>query len=504
MESRREVMDKIFHPKSVAVVGASREKKKPGHLLLYSLVRMGFPKHGALYPINPRADEILGLRAHKSLKDINGNADVVIITTPPETVPQVVEECAEKGVVACVILSAGFGESGSEAGRQLEAEILRLARRGGVRLIGPNCMGIYCSAGRLGFFPDQRAGDDVRRSEGKLLNGDKVSFISESGSIACMFYRICRSLNVGVSKIVSSGNECDLNAADFLHYFGEDPATEIIAAYLEGIRDGKRFLKVARAVARRKPVIIWMAGITSQGSRAAKSHTGALSTKESVWNAVCRQTGIIHVNNIEELMDMVLAFYFLNPPKGRNVAVVSSPGGPAVSAADACARHGLQLASLSEKTKERIMKRIPNFGTSVRNPVDLGFGAVEDGTYETALSALFDDENVDAIIAIGGAPTFVGKSFLKVEEFAEEAAAAWRRTTVAGDTDDNAAASGGKNGKKPLLAVLPPHISSEMPFEMLRAAGIPVYATPDRAARCLSALCSYAILKAQSETKCPS
>ena len=476
MENRG-IMERIFHPEGVAVVGASREKKKPGHLLLYSLVRMGFSKRGAVYPINPKAESILGLKTYKSLKDVDGRVDVVIITTPPETVPQVMEECVEKSVTACVILSAGFGESG-EAGKKLEEEILKIARRGGVRIIGPNCMGIYCSAGRIGFFPDQRAGDDVRRSEGRLLNGDKVSFISESGSIACMFYRMCRSLNIGVNKIVSSGNECDLNATDFLQYFGEDPTTEVIAAYLEGIKDGRRFLELAKEITKRKPIIIWMAGITSQGSRAAKSHTGALSTKENVWNAICKQTGIIHVNNIEELMDMIAAFYFLKPPKGRNVAIVSSPGGPAVSAADACSRYGLQLASLEEETKKEILRKIPNFGTSVRNPVDLGFGAVEDGTYETALSALMDDRNVDAIIAIGGAPTFVGKSFLKVEEFAEEAAAVWRAKR-----------------RKPLLAVLPPHISSEKPFEILRDAGIPVYATPDRAAKCLSALCSYAAMR---------
>ncbi|MHC1579991.1 MAG: acetate--CoA ligase family protein [Candidatus Alkanophagales archaeon] len=473
-----EVMERIFHPEGVAVVGASRERKKPGHLLLYSLVQMGFPERGAVYPINPRAESILGLKTYKSLRDVDGRVDLAIIATPPETVPQVVEGCVEKGVAACVILSAGFGESG-EAGKRLEEEVLKIARRGGVRIIGPNCMGVYCSAGRLGFFPDQRAGDDVRRSEGRLLNGDKVSFISESGSIACMFYRMCRSLNVGVNKIVSSGNECDLNATDFLQYLGEDPTTEVIAAYLEGVKDGSRFLKLAREITstRRKPIIVWMAGITPQGRRAAASHTGALSTKEGVWNAVCKQAGIFHVNNIEELMDMVTAFYFLEPPRGRNVAIVSSPGGPAVSAADACSRHGLRLAGLGEETRREISRRIPRFGTSVENPVDLGFGAVEDGTYEAALSALMDDENVDAVIAIGGAPTFVGKSFLKVEEFAEEAAAVWRARRGEG---------------KPLLAVLPPHISSERPFEILRGAGVPVYPTPDRAARCLSALCSFA------------
>ena len=449
----------FFNPKSVAIVGASKDKTKPGHLLLYSLLKAKFK--GKIYPVNPKADKILGLKVYKNLEVIPGKVSIAIVATPAYTIPEILESCGRKNIGCCIITTSGFSESGTEEGKKLETEILNIARRNNVRLIGPNCMGIYNPKVGMAFFPWQKP------------EPGPVGFISQSGSIASMFCTISMEKGVRFSKVISSGNELDLNCADFLEYFGEDPETKIILAYIEGVKDGRRFLDVAKKISKEKPLIIWKAGLTSSGSKAASSHTGSLTGLKHVWDAVVKQTGIISVDGIEELLDLTLMFMRYPSAKTEKVAIVGGPGGIVVSAADACDFSNLTLAKLEDETMSKLKKILPPAGTSVLNPVDLGFGSVEWKTYNQTLKFLDEDPNVDVIMAIAGAPTFLGKSFFKFDEFAKGLA----KTS--------------KTLKKPLVAVMPEISQTQKPLKTLIKAGIPTYPTPIRAAKTLAKTLNY-------------
>ena len=387
-------MQRIFYPRAVAVVGASPREGSFGRLYVEGFVQMGFPR---IYPVNPKGGEMLGLKIYPSLKDIHDDIDLVILATPPEAVLDLVRECTQRGVAGVIIYSSGFAEKGGE-GRKIEAEMARIARQGSTRLIGPNCMGIYCPASKMTFTPRVSGGlPELPHESGP------VGLICHSGSLASIMGRAAAVKGIRFSKMVSSGNECDLNAADFLEYLGQDEETRIICAYLEGIKDGRRFFRLARDISRKKPIIVWKGGATERGARAAASHTGALAGSIRVWRALVTQAGIISVNSAEELLDCILAFYRLPLPRGRRVAIVSGPGGPAVGTSDACIELGLELAELSPKTRQSIAQVIPPVGTSIDNPIDLGMGSgFAPHWYGEAIKALAQDENTDMLLVIGG------------------------------------------------------------------------------------------------------
>ena len=381
-------LDRIFHPRGVAVIGASNRDGNLGTFFLQGFSQMGFEN---LYVVHPSESEVGGINAYPTARDIPGDVDLAVVFSPRETVPQVVSECTLKGIRGVVICTSGFGEKDGE-GLRLQQEVADIARRGGTRLIGPNCVGIYCPASGLANFAwvlPKEAGT--------------VGMFSHSGSLSIMFAVAAGDQGVRFSKVISCGNECDLHAADFLEYLGQDDDTEIILSYLEGIKDGRRFFRLAREISKAKPIIVWKGGSSRVGARAAASHTGALAGSDRVWRAAFRQTGIISAESAEELLDYLQAFYFLPLPKGNRVAIVSGMGGLGVATADACTELGLEIAALSPHTRKRLEAVVPQVGTCLDNPVDLGMGSTFNAQlFIDTVEALGKDDSVDMVLMTTG------------------------------------------------------------------------------------------------------
>ncbi|MBW1783006.1 MAG: CoA-binding protein [Deltaproteobacteria bacterium] len=377
----------LFNPKSVAVVGLPRGMKS-GKLFLIALQDLGYS--GDIYPVHPKAREIDGIRAYPRVSAIPGEVDLAIILVPHQSALPVVRDCAAKGVKGAVLFTAGYKETGTDEGKALEAELSRIARDSGMRLFGPNCMGLYSPRSGLSFFPE------LSKKQGP------VGFISHSGSLANIIGRIGPQKGIYFSKAASLGNECDLNSADLLAYLGDDPDTGVIGAYLEGIKDGPAFLKALKETSRKKPVVLWKVGLTPEGNQAAASHTGALGGSREIWNAVVHQGGAIPVNGFDVLIDTLMGFSLLPPNLGDRIAILSGPGGLAVAAAEACGNAGLALALLSSKTRAALAQFIPPTGTSLTNPIDVGLSAyLEIDIYTRAAEVLSQDPNVDSIVVVG-------------------------------------------------------------------------------------------------------
>jgi acyl-CoA synthetase (NDP forming) len=302
----------MFYPQSHAVIGASSNLAKFGGRYFNTQISYGY--RGRLYPVNPQEAEIKGFKAYPRVGDIPGPVEFATISVPAPAVPGVLEECLARGVKAAQILSAGFGEK-DEEGKKLEENVKRIARRG-IRVIGPNCFGVYCPAGGLTILP----GENLPRESGP------VAFMSQSGGYAIRVPQRAAGWGVRFSKEVSYGNAVDINECDLLEYFLEDPETKIICSYLEGVKDGRRFLSLLKKAAAIKPVIIWKGGLTEVGSRAVQSHTASLAGNESVWNTVYAQSGALRVNSLEELLDAVMAFLLMPAIRGRRFAPSGEEG----------------------------------------------------------------------------------------------------------------------------------------------------------------------------------
>jgi acyl-CoA synthetase (NDP forming) len=376
----------MFYPRALAVVGVSRHETKFGSLFLQALLDFGFK--GNIYPVNPAGTEILGLRTYPSLRDIPEPVDLAAIMVPAHLVPAVLEDCLARGIRAAEVFTSGFAESGDERATALQRELTLIARRG-IRIIGPNCFGIYCPGSGLTLLP----GGDFPRESGP------VAFISQSGGHAVEFARGARGRGIRFSKVISYGNGCDVNEADLLEYMRDDDETEIVAMYVEGPREGRRFAQLVRDLAPRKPIVIWKAGLTRTGARAVQSHTGSLGGEEAVWGALFKQTAAVPVHSLEELADTVLAFLHLPASTGRRVGVVGGGGGVSVSAADACDRVGLDVPPFDEDVQQKLRQILPAAGTSLRNPVDIGVPLVPPQAFERVLESVASADCVDTIIA---------------------------------------------------------------------------------------------------------
>jgi acyl-CoA synthetase (NDP forming) len=378
-------IDDIFHSKSLAIYGVSR-KGGLGNILLQGFIDQEFHK---LFIINPRITEsdvkIMGITVFSDLKSIGEPVDLVICSTHPKFVREIIIECGKNGVKAVIIFSAGFGEK-NEEGKNAEKELLKIARKYQMRLIGPNCMGLYCPSSKLSFFPA------LPTESGSL------GFISQSGSIANLMAFISMLKGIHFSKAISYGNGIDLGFNDFLEYLGDDPNTNIIASYMEGVNNGRRFIELVKKI-KKKPIIIWKAGVTPGGSKAAQSHTGSICGNNKLWNIVFDQYGVIRVYNLEEMVSMIQAFINPVPVRNRRVAIISGPGGPAVSSADACEMNNLVLADLTNETKLKLQELIPEFGSSLSNPIDLSLQVQFDPILEkNAYEIVGMDPNVDMIL----------------------------------------------------------------------------------------------------------
>ena len=383
--SGRHELDSMFYPKSVAVVGASSNPTGwGGTSFLTGLHNVGFP--GNLYPVNPKATEIQGLKAYPDVKSIPEVVDFVIVGVPAPRVPGVLEDCIAAGVKNVHIFSSGFSETGEEDGRQLEAKITEIIRRGGLRVVGPNCMGIYVPASKLAGWG------------AKPVGTGSMAFVSQSGGHAEMLSRYAQGLGVYFSKVISFGNAAGLQAYDFLEYLADDAETRVITMYLEGIKEGNRVARLIKTINRKKPVIIWKGGLTASGSRAVASHTGSLAGQESVWNAFYAQTGAVRAYSLEEIVDVAMAFLHLTAPRGRRVLLLGGGGGNSVALADICGREGLEVPQLSPENRKKLAGFIPLAGNSVRNPLDVWLVQENAELFRQCVDIAVADPAIDLVI----------------------------------------------------------------------------------------------------------
>ncbi|MBM4463417.1 MAG: acyl-CoA synthetase [Chloroflexi bacterium] len=378
-------LDDIFHPRSIAVVGASSGPVNI-HSQMFLDNLLHFKYEGKLYPVNPKFDQISGLRAYPSVRDIPGPVDLVTSLVPASATPQLLQDCVVKKVKAVQLFTAGFDETGEQEGGRLQEELVRIARSGGVRILGPNCVGIYCPESRISYASDfpKEAG--------------KVGFISQSGGYTYLAVRMGALRGLRFSKVVSYGNASDISESELLEYLAHDPDTEIIAAYIEGARDGQRLLRVLTEAAAEKPVIVIKKGRTEAGRRGARSHSAALSGNDTVWDAALRQAGVIRVEDVEELVDVLVTFLFMPRPPGRKVAVLGAGGGASVRASDECEACGLTLPPISDEVKAALNQVIPLAGSMLRNPVDVLAEPHGDSMWIPVLRALDNWDEVDMLL----------------------------------------------------------------------------------------------------------
>jgi acyl-CoA synthetase (NDP forming) len=319
------------------------------------------------------------------MKDVPSEVDYVISTVSAQAAPGLVLECAEKGVKAVHFCTSGFSETGEEEGIRLQSELVEVSKKTGVRIIGPNCMGVYCPKSRLSFglgFPHESG---------------RISYISQSGGNAGMLVDTVSKRGVRFNKVISYGNACDLNESDFLEYLADDPESEIIAMYIEGVRDGVRFRKALEKATKSKTLILLKGGVTEEGARATASHTGSLSGSDKTWGALCRQFNIIRVDTVTELADILVALEFMTVPEGRNVALVGAGGGPSVLVTDQFAKYGFRVPQLPEDIRLKIREYSDVAGNMLRNPIDYGQNMWEAGKFAKTIGLINEWTEIDFI-----------------------------------------------------------------------------------------------------------
>lgn len=446
------MLDAFFRPQSAAVVGASRDPEKLGHAVLANLKEGGFP--GELYPVNPKADEVLGLKAYSSVVDIPDPVDLAVVVIPYRFVPDVLEQCGQKGVKAVIVISAGFREAGRE-GLEREWELVEIAHRYDLRLIGPNCLGVIDTATPL----------NASFAAGTPPAGP-IAFMSQSGALGTAVLDIAMSGRIGFSKFISLGNKADVSEIDLMEALAEDAASSVILMYVEGVPDGQRFIQVASQVTRKKPIVAIKSGVTASGSRAVSSHTGSLAGSEAAYKAAFGQACIIRAGSMEELFDFALAFAHQPLLKGDRIGIVTNAGGPGILATDALEHAGLEIPRLSGETVEGLEDYLPG-AASAANPVDV-LGDAQADRYGHALRLVLADANVDGAIVI-----LAPQALTKIEETAEVVG------RLAQATD------------KPVLGCFMGQARIEAGVDILRRYGVPNYPFPERAAAALAAMSEY-------------
>jgi acetyl coenzyme A synthetase (ADP forming)-like protein len=446
----------LFSPSAIAVIGASAREGSLGRATFANILFNGFK--GVVYPVNLRAKSILGVKAYPSVSNIPDPIDLAVIIVPASEVPIVMEECGRKGVKGVVVISAGFKEIG-EKGRQLEERVKAITDKYGMAMIGPNCFGI------INTHPDVRMNATFGRINPEMGN---IAFISQSGAVGGAALEYCEAEGIGLSKFISIGNKADISENELLLYLRDDPQSRVILLYLEDLKDPKTFLQIAREITDRyqKPILAVKSGRTKEGARAASSHTGALAGSDEAYNAFFNQCGIIRLDNLNELFDCAKAFSMQPVPRNKKIAIVSNAGGIAIMATDAAIRNGLQMASFSEKTKERLKRILPPTA-NVQNPVDV-IGDADAQRYREALKIVLEEEEVSGVIATW-TPTLMEETTKIAQVIAE----------IAPET------------QKPIIGCI---LSLEQHREVsaiMEKAQVPNYRFPEMAAKILSILCEY-------------
>jgi acetyl coenzyme A synthetase (ADP forming)-like protein len=445
-------LDPILRPKSIAVIGASRQESTIGWQIVDNLLKHGF--QGPVYPVNPKATAIHSLPAYARIGEVPGPVDLAVVVVPKELVLEVVRESVEAGVRGFVVISAGFREIGGE-GERREAALLEIIRTRGVRMIGPNCMGVLNTEAGIRM--------NATFSPASPPAGN-VAFMSQSGAMGLSILDYAESLGIGISMFVSVGNKADVSGNDLLEYWKDDPGTGLVLLYIESFGNPVRFVELAREITRRKPIAVVKSGRTAAGARAAASHTGALAQTDLATDAILRQSGVIRAQTVQELFDLATAFSNQPLPRGKRVAIVTNAGGPGIILADACESEGLEVASLSPGTESKLLASLPE-EASVKNPVDM-IASARAETYEAALDAVLEDPNVDAAIA-----SFVPPLGIQAEDVA--------RALVNVNS---------RHPSKPLLGVLLGRQGLPEGLATLHRARVPAYLFPESAARALAAM----------------
>src|SRR5512136_1431371 len=445
------MLEAFTQPKGVAVVGASPSPGKLGHAVLQNVIQYGYTGH--IYPINPTAREILGLPAYPSVLDIPGPVDLAVVLVPAKAVPGVLDECGRKGIGGAVVISAGFREVGRE-GRQLEGQLVETARRYGMRVVGPNVLGIIDTvAGLNGSF----AAGMPRRGH--------IAFMSQSGALCTSILDMALGQGTGFSRFYSIGNKADLNEIDFLRAWAEDPETNVIVGYLEGITNGPEFMKVARKVTRQKPIVAIKSGTTSAGSRAVSSHTGTLAGSERAYDAAFKQSGLVRAGSVQELFDYAQAFARQPIPDSDAIAVVTNAGGPGIMASDAIERSGMRLASLTPDIQQKLRAALPA-AASVVNPIDV-LGDAPADRYALGIQAALSDPNVGIVLVV-----LTPQTATQIPETAR----------VVGELARNA------ERKKPTFAAFMGDLAIRPATEILAEYSVPNYQVPERAVAAIAAM----------------
>jgi acetyltransferase len=456
------MLDAFFDPKSVAVIGASTNPVKLGHAVLKNLVDGGYSNRGKVYPINPKADEILSYKAYPSVLDVLDPIDLAVIVIPYPHVPAALRTCGEKGIPAVIVISAGFREAGRE-GLEREFELITIAKEFNLRLIGPNCLGVIDT-----FTPL-----NASFAAGSPPSGP-MAFMSQSGALGTAVLDTALAGRLGLSKFVSLGNKADVSEIDLLKAWQYDENSRVIMIYSEGMPNGQEFIQVAREVTRQKPVVAIKSGVTDSGSRAVSSHTGSLAGSEQAYQAAFNQAGILRAESMESLFDMALALGYQPPLNGDRIAIITNAGGPGILATDALERAGLSLSRFDYETIHALEQHLPD-AASAANPVDV-LGDARVDRYRFAVETVAADSNVDGLIVL-----------LTPQAMTEIRVTAQMISDFNNQTD------------KPILACFMGEARIQAGTDILKLNGVPNFPYPERAARAFRAMSDYRLIRSRPE-----
>jgi len=468
----------LMHPRSVAFWGASNDPMAMGSVQLGELLAMGF--RGPVYPIHPSQKEILGLRAYTRVTDVQDPVDLAVLVLATKIVPEILEDCGRKGIKFAIIVSAGFAETGV-AGRELQDRIIAIARRYGIRFLGPNCIGAVNPRNRLNttFYPYE-------------ASSGFIGMASQSGSFVTQMFVHLAKFGLGFSQGLSVGNEAVTDVTDCIEYLGECPWTKVIGLYLEGIRRGQDFMRAAADVSKKKPIVAYYVGGSASGRRAGLSHTGALAGRDEVYNGAFAQTGVIRATSMEELFDFCWVLGTQPLPHGNRIAVLTNSGGPGAAAADAAERSGLALAQFSHSTRETLRGLLPHTA-SLANPVDMTFARNHSDYFETIPRIILEDERVDSLFMYFLMPhkrviTSVLKAITGESGNPEKTAENYMKNLA------NTVSSLAVRYDKPVVGGSF-YTRNEFFIRELQDRGVPVLPSPERAVRALGALVRYACFR---------
>jgi acyl-CoA synthetase (NDP forming) len=456
-----EYLDPIFKPRSLAVIGASTQVEKWGHRMVVRPLNTGY--RGTIYPVNPNSREIAGIKAYPSISSLPPGIDLAIITLPAAMVPGALQECLRHGIRGAVVISAGFAEANQE-GEKLQQEVSRLAKTAGIPLVGPNCMGLWSCPVNLNLAFEETP------------HPGSLAFISQSGTLGNYLMLLAKGKGYGFRSFISSGNQALLEVSDYLEYFGRDEGTRAIILYIEGLQDARRFGEVARKAVQKKPVVVYKAGRFAVGARAALSHTASLAGNDAVFEALCKQTGLIRCYDPLHTFDMAVALSSQPLPQGNRVAIISGGGGYCVTMAEAAASWGLEVPQLDPAASEKIKKLLYPFAPQPWNPIDAA-ADVRPMTYARVLDILLGLDYIDGILMlIPFMFSFQLRSAASVRELMDAT------EIICGFPEKY---------RKPIIGNTIPSVAVGPALELLKKAGIPFFATQAESARAMHGLVHY-------------